>query len=198
MGLFSKEPPEQKFWKWFAANAARLRAAPADERLLVEICAQLEKVQEGITCELSTDAVSGPRELIISADGIRERIPAVQRLVAAAPSIQGWKVIAFRPAKPGLQLGFGDKSFALEDIPFRPIPEGGRIGVEIHLPGYREGDERAMGAAFLLLDCALGEYAVMTQVGSVSLRALSPGGAPAGTMPMSRMADHFAAAGGRR
>ena len=172
MGLLSRQSSEEKFWKWFAANAPRLASAQPDERVIAEIGDRIEKAAPGVVFEMSVDPVNGFRELIISADGIRDRIPSVQNLVGAAPKIPGWKVIAFRQPKPGLRLGMGDRSFGPEDLLFRPLPEGERIGVEIHLQGYREGDEQAMGIAFLLLDCALGEYVVMTRVGSVTLKPL--------------------------
>jgi len=197
MGFLSRESPEEKFWKWFAANAPRFASAQPDERLIAEIGDWIEKAAPGVVFEMSVEPVNGFREFIISADGIRDRIPAVQNLVGAAPKIPGWKVIAFRQPKPGLRLGMGDRSFGPEDLKFRPLPEGEHIGVEVHLPGYREGDEQAMGIAFLLLDSALGEYVVMTRVGSVTLKPLVAGASDPSLRPLSEVGRLFEAKFGK-
>jgi hypothetical protein len=96
-----ERPPPEEFWSWFAANAERMRRTHPE--LLVRdpgLRGALDRYQAGLIPEFHAREVEGRRQIIISADGDRDLFPAVETLVAAAPDIPGWRVIAFRPREP--------------------------------------------------------------------------------------------------
>src|SRR5688500_16970121 len=97
--LFSpaRSTPEQRFWDWFAANSHRFVNVERDQEVLFgELRRQLSRIHPSLTFEFGPQR-DQRRELVISADGIKDAFPAVQRLVAAAPDLSDWRIIAFRP-----------------------------------------------------------------------------------------------------
>jgi hypothetical protein len=93
---------EARFWKWFVAHKdAVATIRHANEPIANELAVELRKVHPRLVFEMG---LGTPKELIISASGERDGFPAVKRLVAAAPAIPGWVVIAFRPRKPNTEL----------------------------------------------------------------------------------------------
>ena len=58
------------------------------------------------------------RELVISADGIKEPLSEIEAMYAAAPSLRRWRFIKFRPRNPmdvdygGLSVHRGDHTSA--------------------------------------------------------------------------------------
>jgi hypothetical protein len=172
----SRTDREQQFWRWFAANSERLKGLSSrDDRgnaLIAEIDRELARVHHGLTWE------HDPKEgvLVISADGNRKLFPAVQKLVAAAPSIPGWRIVGFRQRSllgDGFSLEYSNYKVRFSDPWFRLEPDGTKVGVTLFLPHPQEADRQAIGsAAFLLLDMALGEYDVETKLGFVEWKPL--------------------------
>jgi hypothetical protein len=148
-----------------------------------ELAKQLKKVNKGLSF-LFGPVVDGRREFIISADGIRERFPAVKTLVSAAPDIPGWKIIAFRPPVQDisdLTLMLGDTEVSANDIWFAVQQSGPNFDLEIFLniPPTSNRDT-VTGAAFLILDHTVGEYNVETRFGSITIKDLPTNPASAG------------------
>ncbi|MBI2844088.1 MAG: hypothetical protein HYX78_11870 [Armatimonadetes bacterium] len=183
-------PPEQRFWDWFAQNSNRLAAVETcREPVCDELLKQLIKVKRGLVFTFGP-VKDGRREFIVSADGNRELFPDVQRLVAAAPSLPAWDVIAFRPAiedPAGFSVQFGDKKLDIDDVWFDARPNGGRVDIVLYI---RNGpDDVVAGAAFFLLDHLLGEYDVETKIGVVEYAALPAEPVSAGLRPLSKLPD---------
>jgi hypothetical protein len=186
---FRSASPEAKFWDWFAANSERLANFEADqERIFDELAAELEKVHEGLTFEFGPEEPDG-REFVVSADGIRERFPAVIRLVEAAPDLPGWKIIAFRqPKSMDYSLEYGGYELSPDDIWFAAEPDGDRVGLNLYIKGLSRANERvATGAAFFLLDGALGEYDVETKIGFIEFKPLPSKPASRGLQPLREL-----------
>lgn len=174
-----KDPPEAIFWEWFAENSARYRNfeinGPEQDKLIHELDRRLKKVHRGIHWVF--DSGKGEtREFILSADGMRDLIPVIQNLVAAAPLLPGWKIIAFRPRLSpidDISLEVAGSKIEVEDLWFALRPEGDRIGVELYLPGVETRPEEGNYIiTFLMLDNALGEFDVMTRVGEIHPRSV--------------------------
>jgi hypothetical protein len=127
-----------------------------------------------------------PRDFVISADGIVERFPVVIRLVEAAPPMPDWHVIAFRqPGKPSLTVEFDGQSLGVDDLWFKTSQSGTRTDLETHIRGLTDANSRTqMGAAFILLDNALGEYAVATRIGQIDWLPLPDDPEAAGLIPL--------------
>jgi hypothetical protein len=119
----------------------------------------------------------GQREFVISANGIGAVFPAVKQLVAAAPSLPKWTIIAFRQPKKDLKdctLDFEGVKLGEQDIWFKDEPEGDKIGLILYIRGFKSDEETQSiaGASFLFLDMTIGEYLVVTRIGSIDRRPL--------------------------
>jgi len=183
----------QNFWQWFEQNSSRLAKFETDqERVFNELERQLKEVDGGLTFEF------GPRdkeerEFVISADGKIEVFPVVTKLVAAAPKLPGWKIIAFRqPKSLDLVVEFRGAKLGKDDLWFVAEPDGNKLGLTLYIRGYKSDKEsEALAyASFLLLDSALGEYAVETQIGSIERRPLPPDPSRLKLKPFAELPDY--------
>lgn len=193
MAWFKRASAEENFWQWFEQNSSRLFAFEADrDRLFDELRKALSKVKPGLTFEFGP-VKDGRREFIISADGIRDRFPAVQNLVAAAPSLAQWIVIPFRPPKSlDMIIEYDGQRLGADDVWFKAEDDAGRIGLTLHVRGLTEHNQRSLGgAAFILLDNALGEFAVETRVGFIEWQGLPDDPAAAGLQPFRSIREVF-------
>lgn len=171
---FVRKSREEAFWEWFKSNAPLIKEADSGhEPILDELYSQLSKVQKGLTFELGPKE-DERREFIVSADGIKDRFPAVQRLVAAAPVFSDWEIIAFRQPKGyDSTVQFGDVNLSPNDIWFSAYPDGSLTGLSIYIRGLsNQNIQDLAGAAFVLLDSVLGEYALETRIGGIEWEPL--------------------------
>jgi len=160
--------PIGAFWEWFTQNATRIREAGPEglsRGVTQELGSRLKRCHKGLTWEI-TPVDPANWVLCISADGNREVFPAVQEVVAAAPAIPGWSVVAFR--QRGLldvRLEFADHVLTYEDIWFTAERVGEGLSVTLWIKGLtRETDPMLSQAALILLDNALGEYDAVTRI----------------------------------
>ena len=172
MGILDKllsRHPEQDFWPWFEQNSMRLaEVSTGHERICGELVARLHRVHKSLTFVFGP-VRDGRREFIVSADGIRDAFPAVRSLVAAAPDIPGWQIIAFRPATgTDVTIQMANCSLGPEDVWFHADRQDGKVGLTLYIRDMTPENEKLLcGAMFLLLDSAIGEYDVETKVGSL-------------------------------
>lgn len=193
MAWFKRASSEERFWEWFEQNSSRLFAFEADrDRLFDDLRKALGKVKPGLTFEFGP-VKDGRREFIISADGIRDRFPAVQSLAAAAPALAQWTVIPFRPPKSlDMIIEYDGQRVGANDVWFKSEADGDRIGLTLFVRGLTEENQQSLaGAAFLLLDNALGEFAVETRVGFIEWDGLPDDPAAAGLQPLPAMRNVF-------
>lgn len=167
---------ETDFWQWFQRNEAMLFDFEKDqEHTFDKLAAQLHKVHSDLTFEFGPKE-NGKREFVISADGFRKAIPAVERLAAAAPGLSKWTVIKFRPRRAPFDIGYGNVTVKANTVAALLKPNGGKVDVTVLIPGYTAETRTVyVGIAFLMLDQALGEYDVMTRVGVVQVEAPKAG-----------------------
>jgi len=178
------------FWSWFKAHRVEIaKIKRADEPVAQQINEELHKIDPRLLFELGIG--TEPKEFIVSADGVREAFPSVKRLVAAAPSIPGWKVIAFRPRKAaGLQIALDDGTkLSADDLAFVVLPTAkppAPIDLILYAPGVGgANDEAVKQVSFLLLDATLGEYDVETRVGGIAIKPI--GDKPANAKPLREL-----------
>ena len=114
----SKPTPEARFWRWFVAHKQAVATIQrGDEPIANELGRELKSVDADLVFE--TKVGEGEHELIISADGLTRAFPAAKKLVAAAPAIPDWKVIAFRPRKAGYTIQIQGIKLGPNDVGFR-------------------------------------------------------------------------------
>lgn len=159
------------FWTWFRDNAPRFENYLENtHEVVAAIGQQIGAVDNQLNFELGR-ADDGIYEFIVSADGIRDVFPAVQALVAAAPVIPGWRVIAFRPRKSGdlaNEVRYEGLSLGAGSLWYRATPNDDRLDLTLCVEGQDvTGVHSMLGAVFLLLDATLGEFDVATKIGAL-------------------------------
>lgn len=114
---FTNAHRQQRFWRWFQANSARLFAFESDQEVTFhDLTVELHRVNSNLTFEFGP-VENGRREFIVSAGGIQAAFPAVRSLVASAPALPAWTVIPFRPPKSlDLRLAIGGLELGVDDL----------------------------------------------------------------------------------
>jgi len=126
LGLFDKRSREERFWDWFVENSDRIFDFEShQDAVFRDLGRALSKVNRDLAFEFGPPET--PREFIVSAEGIEELFPFVERLVAAAPSLPQWRVLAFRqPGDPGATIQFAGHEFGPSDIWFKAHQGSGK------------------------------------------------------------------------
>jgi hypothetical protein len=164
--------PEDQFWKWFESNSDSLKNLKRNHTKLIEsVHSELSKVSEGLTFEIGSKELYG-NDFIVSADGMRERFSSVIRLVGAAPSLSGWRIVAFRqPKGTHFTVEFGKQKLSPDDLWFTTTPNAYLLDVTFYAKGLtRRNKEMIQGAVLIALDAALGEFDVETKIGKIDLK----------------------------
>ena len=141
----------------------------ADREIIFdELAAQLQKVDPDLDFEFGPRGTR--REFVISAGGIKRAFPAVISLVNVAPSLNRWRVTAFRPRRAPLHVvEFGGKCVDPEHVQFSLLDNGKTVGIYLFIPGFRESDVELKQIGYLLLDGTLGEYDVESRLGLIKM-----------------------------
>jgi hypothetical protein len=174
LSILKRKTKEQRFWQWFVDNSDRIFNFELDqEAIFDEVSHRMHKVNKSLTFEFSS-VKNGQREFVVSADGIREAFPAVRDLVAAAPALETWIIIAFRqPMEIGFSVKIGDYSLTPDDLWFSYEVDGDRMGITLYIRDLSEDNETiAAQATYILLDSALGEYDVEERIGFIERKRL--------------------------
>lgn len=166
---------EEEFWNWFVLHEDELFSFDSEregnrEHLFDELASQLIKVDPDLCFEFGPSEMK--REFVISADGIKRAFPAVVSLVKAAPALDRWKLIAFRPRRAPNVVEIQGRRIDPSDVQFTLLDNGKMAGINLFLPGFREDEFAFKQIGYLILDEALGEYDVETRLGLIKM--LSP------------------------
>ena len=189
-GLFGFNP-HKRFWKWFEDNADTLAAVRSGgDPILQKLNRELRKVHSGLGFEMGLGG-DDQLEFIVSANGIRSVFPIVEQLVAEAPTLTNWKIIAFRQPKGEVpDIRYEGFSLKAEDVWFSPKRRTDKVDVTIYIRDLSpENKEKAIGASFILLDNALGEYLVATGIGFIEHKPLPDNPAARGLLPLSEIGE---------
>src|SRR5437762_517391 len=98
---------EAGFWKWFVDHEAELFDFDPNQELerkdlFDRLALELHKSNRDLTFEFGPKGA--PREFVISAAGMKNAFPAVIRLTRAAPKLERWRVMAFRPRRTPINI----------------------------------------------------------------------------------------------
>lgn len=190
-----------EFWSWFNENRFRYlfindEAMEERDQALEDLANQLAEYQSGLFFLIGGQADREEQDLIITSDGQRNLFPMVKELCDAAPKIEKWRVVAFKPALgPDIQLEYRDILFDPRQLWFIPLvhpdhPEytGIRIGMQDYTP-EREND--FMGGLYLLLDNFLGEESFTLDVNYVECCELPEFPEEEGFHPLSELPSYI-------
>lgn len=158
------------FWSWFRehgdAIVARIYGDSEAERH--QAMGELNEHAGDLTVEVT----DGERKaLVISADGDHQKVDTVKDMVASAPDLSGWDVLAFRPRMTGISIGIGGESLSEDDIRFRT--QRGPHGVKLTLwvKGLNAANEQPRGfGAMLLAQHAIGELDAMLMLEDMDVK----------------------------
>lgn len=165
---------ETEFWRWFQSNEDAIFHFEDDQEATFDQLAEaLNAVDDALTFEFGP-IQDGGRDFVISAAGIKSAFPAVERLVAACPKLERFRVIAFRPrysAIDDIAIEFGDVTIASSDVYYRFAKDSdpAKLGVLVFLPGYDSETTDFDEIGYLLLDAVLGEYDAETNIGFIEI-----------------------------
>ena len=162
--LFNKQPQEDKFWNWFSKHQEtyynQIENLEIREKIFNDLSKELKKVHPDLVFEFSPIHENGTREFTISAEGIKELFPIVEKLVEKAPEIENWQFNAFRQRIPGddFEIHYGDFKIGYSDIFFRyQDGEYGSLGIELNIRDFDDSGQ-SKNAIYILLDGLIGEY----------------------------------------
>ncbi len=172
LGLFKNGDPIEKFWTWFKDNEKRLRKFEENpDKYLTEVLTQAKKIQAGLAIEFEPSK-NGVINMTVSADGDKNIFSVVQNILAKAPTVEGWKFIAFRQRMnseqvKGMKLKAEGHELAPEKMKFFPMANGDTLDIIIYAKGVTEENYNQIAYdGLLLLDNILGEYDCVTKVRS--------------------------------
>lgn len=180
---------QKRFWKWFEDNASSLASVTSGkEPILQKVARELHKVHPDLDFEMGLGD-EDELEFIVSANGIKKVFPIVEQLVACAPVLPNWKIIAFRQPKDSVpEILYGNFLLKVEDVWFSHKPRRDKVDLTIYIRGLSESNaEQATGASFILLDNELGEYLVATGIGLIEHKPLPDNPAARGFQPLSEI-----------
>lgn len=175
------------FLRWARDHLGRLHGSPSEEAA-GEIGAAIEGVDPQLGVEVEEE-VHDRRELIVTAFSAPDRFLLVHRLVAGLQGIEGWRVVALKPARGYdfvLELaGRGVQASALRFEPLDDLPGSIRVLVEpsVSLPAAAE-DAEELG--WLIVETGLGEE-LAARLAHVEL---APMERPGARRPLAELAAH--------
>ncbi len=190
--MIANASQETQFWNWFVAHESALYGftSPTDP-VLDQLSSHLKQIRKDLTFELGPMSSGGKRELIISADGLAAAFPAVDALYAAAPKLERWEVIKYRPRRnPVNALVLGGQTFDPARVHCLLVNDGTKIGIVLMYEDYQQNNRLFTQASYLLLDHALGEYTVETEVGFVNVQG-NENKLMSQSFPMTELAAEF-------
>jgi hypothetical protein len=168
--IFNRESKEEKFWNWFEKNQetyySEIENLEIREKIFNELSKNLKKINEDLVFEFSPIQENNIREFTISAEGIKDLFPVVEKLVEKAPKLKNWKFNAFRQRIPGdeFEIQYGDLKIGYSDIYYRSEDDNGKLGIELNIKNF-DGKGQTQNAIYILLDGLIGEYDVTTKIG---------------------------------
>lgn len=167
----SQGKKEDRFWDWFVKhNEIIFHFEKNQNKVFSDLAKALAKVNKYITFEFGPKK-EGVRELVISADGIKQAFPFVESLHSKAPSLSNWKFTKFRPRRSPMDLQFGDIYIKPSDVLVSLKKEAPLITITLFIKGAGEkNDHLYQRAAFIILDQAIGEYDMETKVGLIEVK----------------------------
>ena len=170
-GTKASANPEQDFWVWFKRNDATLfDFEKGQERIFDQLSTQIKRVDPNLTFEFGPKQ-NGKREFVISADGLRESFPAVISLYDAAPKLDRWIFVKFRPRREPMGIEYAGVKVEVNDVLVSLEPDGDKVAITVYIAKYNVIQANAYGSiGFLMLDQALGEYDMETKVGPVQFQ----------------------------
>jgi hypothetical protein len=184
----------ENFWKLFQKRADELRKAESAENPAYDaLLKQLQEIEADLYLEFSTN--TGEGEFIVTADGDQSLFAAAREIVAAAPKVKGWTIVALKP-KFGFPatVRWEKVSVKIEDIVFQPHERRGSpdLGLRILIKGIKPTEvEDAHNAVLRALDHGLGEEKHAQSVQHTEVHPLPANAKKEDFIPLSELPSYL-------
>lgn len=187
-----------QFWTWFTGNEQRFRDldVPEKEQLLDELLDKLHAFDADLWFEMG-GAPTGPRELVITAEGNLSAFPALLELCRAAPPIEGWEVVPFKqPQGFEFTTEYEDIVVAPEATWFLPLlsnQDPHTLGLRLAFAHFQSArQQQFFNAAYIMLEAGLGELATAESIAHLEV-CLAPSNPEAeGYRVLTDLTDYMA------
>jgi len=164
------------FWQWFS-NYANLIKTDFLGKGAVEVIHVIEKALAKVHPKLGFEfgnetGKQGNMEFFISAQGKPIYIPVVDAVIQGAPQIAGWDIIAYlQPRIVPISILVNGRELVADDILCRAVRNGRKVDCIFYISGLdRRYETDYLNTILLLLENIIGEYEMMTKVGSACVR----------------------------
>jgi hypothetical protein len=194
------------FWQWFKQNEGYLAQLQGpDDGAIAQLSSKLKSVDERLTFEIGP-GTSSIKQLAISADGDISAFASVTGLVASAPKLTHWQVVAFRQRVPsailnGLQVagqqaengrakaGAATIGVKAGEMRFSLAKTGDKGELVVYIKDY-QGDKGQEFMSNIMLQQAIGEYDFAVRLADVKYRPLTDA-TPKNSKPLVELATDF-------
>lgn len=169
--------PVGHFWERFGQKEREwsIRWESEDGGALDELSTALRDVDDNLVCEVGERGEDGKRTLVLSADGALGSFDSVIDLYEAAPALNYWNVIPFRPridSEEGVRISMEGLKLEYDDIYFGFESEGETLDLTVHIRNFDAEDVRFVRAYCILLDTLIGEFDAAMRIGETKFERL--------------------------
>jgi hypothetical protein len=188
------------FWNWFKENnKSYLFINSLDEDLKEK---HLDKCLEQLHlyCDKLYFEIGGlpneVQELIVTAEGDKDYFDEVERLISAAPEINGWTFIAFKPATvEHFTSKWSDLKMTTEEMWFQPLSNEGNsnLGIRVFIPDQAQkvNHKSFKPLLFKMLDTIIGERSFALDIQYVDTSLLQSKPEEQGLLPILELPEYI-------
>ncbi|GAB3638687.1 hypothetical protein GCM10027422_42770 [Hymenobacter arcticus] len=163
----------KNFWSWFGRERVLFETMTdsTHDEILNIMLEHLSPVSENLAVEVSKE-FHGVRDIVISADGDKNKFPIVEAIVRGAPKISGWTVTALRQrASEDFTLKYGSLQFSSAEMGFRTFIENDSLDLVIYADSIKNKNrEDVIKYGLITMDNIIGEYDATMKVRSFDFK----------------------------
>ncbi|GGO00508.1 hypothetical protein [Saccharibacillus kuerlensis] len=169
--------PADRFWRVFESKERDWfdRLEEDQEGVFEELGRMLQAIDDNLAFGISEGVEDGQRQLVLSANGIVDSFGSVISLYEAAPKLERWKIVAFRPrmeAAAGFVIRMEELELSCADIYFSWELKDQLIDLKVYIRHFDPADLRFVNAYFILLDSLIGEFDAASRIGETTFARL--------------------------
>ena len=189
------------FWDWFNKNNSKyLFLNDIDEdlkkQILEELLLELHKYCDKLFYEIGHHPDQTELEFVITANGDVTYFAKVEELVAVAPEIKDWKILAFKPAMGfEFSIDYNGLNFDPAEAWFQPLELESRpldLGIRVCYPNYDDSKrDDFFNASFLILDAGLGEKMTALDIKYLDVDKLPEDPEAEGMLPLKQLSEYI-------
>lgn len=165
--------PYKAFWDFFSSNLEYIETFENSPHMVTDAVSKMLGLVAPDVDFLMGRHPDGYFEFILIAGGIRKNIQTILDLYSAAPQMENWVVVPFRPRQEVSSFDMQGQEFDISDFYYQSDFSDDLTHLLILIRGYDPCQEELYGStAFMFLDTVLGEFDVMMRIGEVQIHAL--------------------------